>query len=78
MLHIRPDCVRMDRAQAGCMDGGSQNEQAQKLFKYGMKGISEIGVMGDPTHATAEMGKACLDMLATRVCESVRAALAAK
>lgn len=78
MLHIRPDCVRMDRAQAGCMDGGSQNEQAQKLFKYGMKGISEIGVMGDPTPATAEMGKACLDMLATRVCESVRAALSAK
>lgn len=75
MLYIRPDCVRMDRARTGCMGAGSQQEQAKKLFEHGMKGISEIGVMGDPLPATAEMGRTCLNLLAEKICASIRAAL---
>ena len=54
LLSIRPDLIRMDRAQAGFT--GDPQEALAGLFAAGVKSISDNGALGDPTRATAEHG----------------------
>ena len=55
LLSIRPDLIRMDRAQAGFT--GDPQEALAGLFAAGVKSISDNGALGDPTQATAEHGE---------------------
>jgi creatinine amidohydrolase len=61
-LAARPDLVRMNRASAGFM--GDAYGAGEKMGLEGTKSVSPIGVLGDPTSATAEMGREYLDGLA--------------
>ncbi|MDW7667340.1 MAG: creatininase family protein [Bacillota bacterium] len=56
MLYLEPELVDMEAAKAGYV-GKQDNEFLDNMFKKGIAGISEIGVLGDPTVATAELGE---------------------
>lgn len=56
MLHLAPELVKMDKAKAGYV-GLPTREVVEKMFKSGVVGISEIGVLGDPTFASKELGE---------------------
>ncbi len=65
MLYVKPEYVNMDRAVTGYM-GTDTAEAAKQLLANGVLGLSPTGILGDPTKATAEMGKAYLDLLVER------------
>lgn len=56
MLYLEPEIVDMEKARAGFV-GIPDKTLLDKMFNYGIVGISEIGVIGDPTVATAELGE---------------------
>jgi creatinine amidohydrolase len=56
MLYLAPELVNMEEAKAGFV-GTPDNEFLDNMFKYGIVGVSEIGVIGDPTVANAELGE---------------------
>lgn len=62
MLHLTPELVNMDVAEPGFTDPMTR-EVAEKLWKEGMKGLSKVGIIGDPTvGVTAEMGAKYLNI----------------
>jgi creatinine amidohydrolase len=61
MLTVRPDLVAMDVAQPGYV--GDQLRIAPVVFEKGFRAASENGVLGDPSDASADNGKAYLDAL---------------
>ena len=61
LLATAPERVRMDRAQPG--DTRSLSEIMPLLRTGGVRAVSPIGVLGDPTGATADEGAALLDKL---------------
>jgi creatinine amidohydrolase len=72
MLALYPEHVRMDRAVA---------EYPERPSLYGRSTISlgdlsESGVYGDPTKATAEKGRQMLDAFVGTISENVREAYA--
>ncbi len=71
MLYVKPEYVNMDRAVVGYM-GTDTAESARLLLANGILGLSPAGILGDPTKATAEMGKAYLDMIVDRTVEIIR------
>jgi creatinine amidohydrolase len=75
MLAIRPELVRLARAQAG-FDG---EVALDELIARGLRTMSSTGAFGDPTGATAEMGAAVLaawtDSLLGTLLDGVTAAL---
>jgi creatinine amidohydrolase len=70
MLAVRPDLVRMDQAAPGWM--GDLFEVEEKLFREGMKSLTENGVLGDPRRATAEMGRRALDFQVEQMTAEIR------
>lgn len=56
MLYLEPELVNMEEARAGFV-GTPDKEFLDNMFKYGIVGVSEIGVIGDPTVANAELGE---------------------
>lgn len=56
MLYLEPELVDMTAAKAGFV-GIPDNKFLDNMFKYGIVGISQIGVIGDPTVANAELGE---------------------
>ncbi len=68
MLAIAPDLVRLDRAEPGVLSPLS--EIMGILIDEGLIGVSDNGVLGDPTTATAEDGREILDRL---VANAIRA-----
>ncbi len=56
MLYLEPELVNMKAAEAGFV-GIPDKEFLDNMFKYGIVGVSEIGVLGDPTLADAELGE---------------------
>lgn len=56
MLYLEPELVHMDKAKAGYV-GAQDKEFLDNLFVNGIAGISEVGVIGDPVHASAELGE---------------------
>jgi len=68
MLHLHPDLVHMDRAEAGFLG----DLKPERLFREGMRGISPNGVLGNPVGATAEMGRQMLDGLVEYLAGQVR------
>lgn len=65
MLHLDPTRVHMDRAVPG--DTRPLSEIWPQLRTAGVRAVSETGILGDPTGATAEAGRALLDALAAEL-----------
>jgi len=61
-LNLDPGRVRMDRAAVG--DTRPLVELMPQLTAHGLRAVTETGVLGDPTGATAQHGAALLDALA--------------
>ncbi len=72
MLHLRPESVRLDRAEAG--NTQPLKEILPTLMSSGVKAVSANGVLGDPAGASADEGRAVMiDMV-----ERIRTRLAAQ
>jgi len=71
MLHLDPARVHMDRAVPG--DTRPLGEIWPQLRTAGVRAVSETGILGDPTGATAEAGRALLDDLAAELISDVTA-----
>ena len=71
MLHIAPDKVLTDRIEKGTT--GNAPELIATMREKGVAGVSENGVLGDPTTATKEHGVAVMKLysshLATHLAE---------
>jgi creatinine amidohydrolase len=65
LLALHPERVRMDRAVSG--DTRPLDMLMPQLTAYGVRAVSETGVLGDPTTATAARGIALLDDLAAQL-----------
>lgn len=61
LLGLRPDLVRRDHAAAGAT--APLGELAGKLRVHGVKAVSANGVLGDPTGASAELGRSMFELL---------------
>jgi mycofactocin precursor peptide peptidase len=62
LLHLDPARVRMDQAVPG--DTRPLGQTWPLLRSAGVRAVSESGILGDPTSATAQAGRALLDDLA--------------
>lgn len=56
MLGFTPELVSMDQARPGYV-GAITGDIQKEFFEQGVASVSESGVMGDPTMASAEIGK---------------------
>ena len=65
MLALAPDEVRAERSTAGPIPA------MVDLVRYGVQPLSETGVLGDPTAATAEHGDELFDDLAEHLARAV-------
>lgn len=54
LLALDPECVRMDAIEQGAI--APLTEVFEQLTSGGVKSVSENGILGDPTKATAEHG----------------------
>jgi mycofactocin system creatininase family protein len=61
LLAIDPAAVRLDLAEAGCTD--PIDEILPRLRAQGVRPISSNGVLGDPSGANAEEGRALLSSM---------------
>ncbi|MEF9901687.1 mycofactocin biosynthesis peptidyl-dipeptidase MftE [Streptomyces sp. P9-A2] len=61
MLHLAPADVRLSEAVAG--DTRSLTSLMPELVARGVRAVSPTGVLGDPTGATAEEGRAALESM---------------
>jgi creatinine amidohydrolase len=71
MLQLDPDRVHMDRAVPG--DTRPLGQTWPQLRTAGVRAVSPTGILGDPTGATAEAGRALLDTLAADLIRDVTA-----
>jgi mycofactocin precursor peptide peptidase len=67
---LAPDYVRDELAEAGNLD--PLRDLADKLRQRGVRAVSENGVLGDPSGATAREGQAVLDEMFENLVEEVR------
>ena len=70
-LVLRPEVVRMDRACPG--DQRPLSELLPVLRRDGVRGVTETGVLGDPTTATADAGRRLFDDLSAALVAHVDA-----
>lgn len=71
MLYIAPELVNMERVVRGYMSTDTA-EGAKKLLEGGVKALTPTGILGDPTCATAEMGKAYFELLVEHTCQAIQ------
>jgi creatinine amidohydrolase len=69
MLELRPELVKMDRAVAGYT--GDFESGLERFLGEGVHTVSETGVFGDPTHASADHGRRYVERLVDLVAELV-------
>ncbi len=67
VLALRPETAHMERAEPGYMGQFDLDD----LFRLGLKRVTSNGVLGDPTQATAELGKEILDALESYLYDAV-------
>jgi creatinine amidohydrolase len=70
MLHLRPGAVRLDHAEPG--ESAPIQELLPILTRHGVRAVSENGVLGDPTGASASKGIRLLHAMAARVAEATQ------
>jgi creatinine amidohydrolase len=69
MLELRPELVKMDRAVAGYT--GDLQSGLERFLGDGVHTISDTGVFGDPSHASAEHGRQYVERLIDLAAELV-------
>jgi creatinine amidohydrolase len=69
MLAIDADAVHPELAEAGCTE--PLDALLPRLHAEGVRPVSSNGVLGDPTGASAEEGRALLDALVADLAASV-------
>lgn len=69
MLHLHPELVVMDRATVG--NTAPLPELLPMLINKGLRPITENGILGDPTQATAEAGRIMFNGLVDRIAMEV-------
>jgi creatinine amidohydrolase len=80
VLACMPELVRMERAQAYIpksrekLDGDEPIDMGGGVLDlpHGMKEVTPIGCMGDPTVATAETGEKCYDFIVDWTCQVIK------
>ncbi|MCM3730380.1 creatininase family protein [Fictibacillus nanhaiensis] len=70
MLHIAPEQVEMDKATPGYI-GQMTDDVLDNLFRNGIVGITEVGILGDPRQAKAEWGEYFLELLSDEIVKVV-------
>jgi mycofactocin system creatininase family protein len=70
MLHLRPRSVRLRRAQIG--NTTPIGELLSTLAQHGVKAVSDNGVLGDPTGASAVHGRRLLKAMTLNVAMAAR------
>lgn len=65
MLHLRPESVRLDRAEAG--NTAPLTEILPTLMAHGMAAVTPNGVLGDPTGASAAHGAEVMAAMVEKV-----------
>jgi creatinine amidohydrolase len=68
MLHINGGLVKMDRA----VEGFTGEYTISQLYSYGVKAISNTGVLGDPRKASADAGRKMMEKLAEYYAEKIK------
>lgn len=63
MLHVAPEKVQTDRIERGTI--GDASELVTQMRTVGVAGVSNNGVLGDPTTATKEHGIAVMNLYST-------------
>lgn len=76
MLAMHPERPRMDRAEPGYLGEISQ-EFFHRVVRDGFRTVTPNGILGDPRGASAELGEACIRVLADAVADHFRQAVAA-
>lgn len=69
LLHLDPDCVRMDRAVPGAT--ARWREIGHRVLAEGLAAVTSNGILGDPTTATAEEGSTIFEELLDDLCAAV-------
>lgn len=65
LLHLTPELVRLERAEPGT--SGSIAQLLPRLRAEGVRGVSPNGVLGDPTGASADEGRALFEAIVRAV-----------
>ena len=65
LLHLCPELVRLDAAEAGCLD--ALELVMDRLRRHGVVEVAPNGVLGDPAGASGAEGRALFDRLARQV-----------
>lgn len=76
MLHLAPERVRLRRAAAG--NTRTLRELLPQMRAGGVGAVSANGVLGDPTSATAEMGKRILSEMVVAAYDRLRLGVMAR
>ena len=74
LLHLAPDLVRADRAEAG--NTAPWAELADAILAGGLIAVTHNGVLGDPAGATAQEGRTLFERMAVAVIDDVTGWLA--
>jgi creatinine amidohydrolase len=69
MLALRPDLVKMDRAVPGYT--GDFESGLERFTGEGVHVLTDTGVFGDPTHASAEHGRLYIERLLDLTAEQI-------
>ena len=70
ILWLRPEAVRTDLVEPGFT--GSIKGLASKILRDGIQVVTANGILGDPRGASAEIGEALLEGVATHLAEWAR------
>jgi creatinine amidohydrolase len=70
MLALRPELVRMERAEAGYV--GDLAAGMQRFFNEGVHVLADNGIFGDPRRASAEAGEKYVERFVDQVVRTVK------
>lgn len=71
MLVLRPDLVRVERAEAG-YTGAPDDALFERIFRDGFRTVTPNGILGDARGMGAEIGELCLRRSAEAVASALR------
>jgi creatinine amidohydrolase len=73
MLAAYTDLVDAKKATRGNVELGYDSEE--KLHRFGMKGLSEVGILGDATRSSSDAGKDYFELIINETVKLMRKAL---
>lgn len=71
MLVLRPDLVRADLAEEGCMEPLA--EIVERMFRDGLKSVAPNGILGSALGMSEAIGRRCIERTADRVADALEA-----